>query len=287
MLYLEAYVEDCVFFFLLFYFYFEYSIGAAVSELPPAFDMLYLEACFEDCPNVRFTPSLPHIGPSLPHAYMHSFFTTHRLFQRPLHSFFTTHRSFFTPRIHALLLYHTQVLLYHTYCPNVRFTPSLPHIGRRVCARTQIHTHTYTYRHIGPPVCACTHIHAHTCTYVHVCVCVCVCVRVCVWLCTAPAVASPLFASLSLSVSLSLSLSFSLSLPRARTHTRRLSLSHAFAFPAHTPHTGKAHRPLCGGGILFSLKGAERVLQMHSPPWGSIDDMYEYICIYVYMYVYV
>ena len=36
--------------------------GAAVSELRAGFDMLYLEACFENCPNVRFAPQFKHIG---------------------------------------------------------------------------------------------------------------------------------------------------------------------------------------------------------------------------------
>jgi GR25 family glycosyltransferase involved in LPS biosynthesis len=37
-------------------------LAAAVAELPQAFDMLYLEACFEDCSNVRFASGYHHIG---------------------------------------------------------------------------------------------------------------------------------------------------------------------------------------------------------------------------------
>ena len=39
-------------------------------------------------------------------------------------------------------------------------------------------------------------------------------------------------------------------------------------------HIGKAHRPLCGGGILFTQKGAKSVLRHGKPAWASIDDMY-------------
>ena len=39
-------------------------------------------------------------------------------------------------------------------------------------------------------------------------------------------------------------------------------------------HIGRAHRPYCGGGILFTAAGSARVLRNAKPPWSSIDEMY-------------